>query len=371
MTDDLAAALADADETYRERQAAVEEYGEDALQTVADAYRDLTAVLDRSEDSATGTGDFEEFLEFQGRVATLVEDLPEDVPKREAFEAVSEVLHARHLRGKHFSQARDHLADVEPLVERLERRDEALETYREARLAVIDRREELQSRVDHLESLVAYEDVDWNAPVTDLRDPIEAYNDAVADAVTDFEESAPARDFLDWLGTVARDYPLVDVEAPPGDVVAFLADAAVGAEPLPTVREYAGYSRSKLDHYVADPGRFLAVVGGSETYLAGLSADPFTVDWPPRPADELRFRCDELVAAVGRLDDDAAARCRDVRALTRRDDYERLREAAVARDVLDADERERVASGAARESLAEAEAELARLDDALDAHPER
>jgi len=371
MTDDAVGALTDAADRLREREAAVEEYGEDALRTVAEAHRELTALLDRSEDTATGTGDFEEFIEFQGRVATLVEDLPEDVPKRAAFEAVSETLHARHLRSKHFATARDHLAEVEPLVDCLDARDEARDRYREARREAVERRDEVAERVDCLESLVAYEDVDWDAPVADLREPIETYNDAVAAAYDDFRAEAPARDFLGWVATVARDYPLVGVTEPPADVLAFLDEAAVGAEPLPTLLEYAGYSRSKLDHYVADPGRFLAVVGGSETTLSGLSPDPLTVAWPPRPADELRFRCEELIAAVGRLDDAAAARCREVRALARREDYERLRAAAAARDALDADERERVASGAARESLATARDRLADIEDALAEHPER
>jgi hypothetical protein len=371
MTEDPVAALAAADERYRERQAAVDEVGESALQTVATAHEELTALLDRSEETATGTGEFEAFLEFQGRVATLVEDLPADLPRREAFEDVSEVLHARTLRHKHFARAREHLSAVEPLVERLERRDDALAAYREARRDAVERREEAAARVERLESLVAYADVDWDAPVEVLQRPVAAYNDAVDAAVGSFRSAASARAFLRWVDTVARAYPLAGLDAPPRDVVDYLDRAAVGEEPLPTVLEYADYSRSKLDHYVDDPGRFLAVVGGSETALARDVADALAVAWPPPPAASLRFRCDELVAATGRLAEAPAARCREVRALTRRADYDRLRATAAAEDALDAAARERVASGEAATSLAAARRTLAGLDRALATHPER
>jgi hypothetical protein len=369
---DPVAALADADETYRDRQAAVEAVGEETLRTAADAHDELTRLLDRYEEPATGTGDFEEFIHFQGEVATLVEELPDDLPEREAFEDVSELLHKRQLRAKHFDRARERLGPVADLAARLDRRDEALTAYREARHAVEARRDEVADRVERLAALVEYEDAPLDAPVADLRAPVETYDDAVRDAFTRFRREAPAREVLSWAATVARDYPLVGVGAPPEALLDHVRERPVGTESVPTLLEYADHSRSKLDHYVADPGAFLAAVGGDRTYLERLDAAPLTVGWPPPPADRLRFRGRELVSAVGRFaDEETVARCRAVRALARRDDYDRLRRAAVASTRLSEAERDRVQSGAARADLGDARESLARLEDALDECPER
>ncbi|MFB6142749.1 MAG: hypothetical protein ABEJ30_05340 [Halorientalis sp.] len=372
MSEGPVAALADADERVRERRAAVEEVGEETLRTLAEAHADLTTLLDRYEEPATGTGDFEEFIQFQGAVATLVEDLPDDLSERAAFEEVSELLHKRQLRTTHFDRARGLLAPVADLAARLDRREEALERYREARRAVAARRDELRARVDRLQSLLDYEDVDFDAPVERLRGPVEAYDEAVADAFATFRAEASARVVLSWAETVAADYPLVPVVAPPDELLDYLREHPAREETVPTLVEYADYSRSKLAHYVDDPGRFAATVGGNRTYLARLDADPLTVSFPPPPADRLRYRCEELVSAVGRFDDGAAvAACREVRDLARRDDYDRLRRAAVARDRLDAEERERLQSGAVREDLREVREDLARVRDALREYPER
>jgi len=364
--------LTDAAESLDERQAAVEDVGADRLRTAREARDELTALLDRYEEPATGTGDFEEFIHFQGEVATLVEDLPDDVPEREAFEAVSDILHKRQLRASHFERARERLAPVADLAERLERRDVARERYRSARGDLREVRERLRERVRHLEDLAAHDGLDLDADLSPLREPIDAYDAAVTDAFDDFRREAPAREVVGWAATVAADFPLAGVSAPPDDLREFLRRAGAGEEPLPTVAEYADYSRSKLDHYVADPGRFLAAVGGNRTYLDRLDGTSLTVGWPPPPAAEVRHRAAELVAAVGRFaDDEAVARCRAVREVTRRGDYERLRRVAVVRESLSDADRERVAAGRASEDLERAREALDAVEGALEAHPER
>jgi hypothetical protein len=133
------------------------------------------------------------------------------------------------------------------------------------------------------------------------------------------------------------------------------------------VLEYAGYSRSKLSHYVDDPDEFRRQVARNETYLSRLDATPLTVDWPPPSAAQLRHEAGELVAVVARFaDESVVARARSVRDLTFRDDYDRLRRSAVARDELTEAERDRLASGAVADELARLRDERDRLRAALD-----
>ena len=57
-----------------------------------------------------------------------------------------------------------------------------------------------------------------------------------------------------------------------------------------------------------------------------------------------------------------------MRALARREDYERLRESALARAELAADERERLSSGAVEDELSAAREEKADIEAALEEH---
>ncbi|WP_121820150.1 DUF7118 family protein [Halostella salina] len=368
---DRAAELAEADEAVHEAEAAVVEVGTDAVETVADAHGELTDLLERYEDSATGTGDFKAYVEFQDAVAELVEGLPDDLPNRDAFESALEILDQRRLSEDDFAAAREALAPAAETARLLDERDRAVAEYREARKAAARRKRTVEERIEELERLVELGDADLDAPVERLREPVEAYDDAVREAFREFRSEESAREVLE-LAVAAERYPLVDLDAPPEDLLAYVRESPAGEEPVPTLLDYADYSRSKLDHYVDDAAELKRRVATRETYLERFDAEPFTVGWPPPEADDLWWRSRELISLVSRFAPEAVvAKLREVRALTREDDYERLRTAAVARDQLGPDERERLAEGDVAAELDELRAERDALDEALTEYPDR
>ncbi|MFC7008979.1 DUF7118 family protein [Halalkalicoccus salilacus] len=358
--------LADAHAEYERALEAVEEIGESELRRLASARSELSELFDRYEERATGTGDFRGFIEFQSQVTALVEDLPEDLPRRGAFEEVDSIFDKRRLNGADFERAREALAPVDEAVERFDDRERARERLREARRAAESRIAELDDRIDALEELLALSDVDLDAPVADLRVPIDGYNDAVTEAFTEYLERASAREVVAFLDRTGW-YPLVETPDVPADLRAYIANAEAGTEPIPTLLEYADYSSSKLDHYVEDADALKRAVATRRTALERIDATPFRLEWPPRPAAELRFRLRELRSVISRFaPEETVARLREVRTLTRDPDYERLRRAAEARDRLGQRERERLRSGAIAEDRETAIEEKRRLQEALE-----
>ncbi|WP_254543068.1 DUF7118 family protein [Halomarina pelagica] len=350
-------------------RARVADVGPDRLDAVTGAYRDLVGILDRHEEDATGYGEFDKYIRFQEAVAELFDDLPEDLPAREAFDAADEALQKRTLSGKDFERARDALA---PAAEHAALRDEwrsAREGYRDARRAVLRRKRDAEERVEDLERLRRLGEADPDAPVERLRDPIESYDESVRTAFDRFVEESSAREVLAFVETTAA-YPLVEFERPPDRLREFVADHPVGEEPISTLLSYADYSPSKLGHYVDAPRELKTAVATNRTYLARLDATPLTVGWPPPAARSLRWRASELLPVVARFaDEGTVARLRAVRELARLDDYDRLRESAVARAELTAEERRRLETTDVAAALAEARAERDRLADALEEYP--
>jgi hypothetical protein len=361
----LAAAEADL-ATARER---VDEFGEAELEGLADAYEEFTALLVRYEEPATGDGNFETFIEFQGRVETFVERLPDDLLLREVFEECDEHLQQRRLSESDFEHVREQLEPVADLVERLEERDRAREEYQRARRAVRDRRRELEEEIEALRRLERLGAADLEAPTERLRTPIEVYNERVTDAFAAFRNEAPTREVFAFLEATTA-YPLVAFPALPEDLREYVTTHPPGTEPIPRLLEYADYSRSKLDHYVDDPVALEEGVGSHETYLRRLDADPLRVAWPPPPAGRLGWRCRELTAAVNRFAPPVVEELREVAALPRETDYGRLRESAVAESELTADEHARLERGAVSEDLEAALAERERLTATLEEYPD-
>lgn len=351
-------------ETATER---VEAVGESRLRDLESALGTFTSLLSQYEDSAAGSGNFRAFVEFQERLEQFTADLPADLPERETFEEIDETLQKRRLTDSDFEWARDRLDPVRALVDRLEGRNEAKKRVQALEGQVREAAHEVRERIDRLETVRRLGQADLEAPVADLKAPIEAYNAAVRDAVESFRTEAPARAVVDLCQTAAA-YPLVPVAEPPSDLAEYLQAAAVGAETIPTLLEYADYSRSKLAHYVERPATFSRVVGGNRTYLASMDADPFTVAWPPPAADRLRWRGRELIAVLNRFAPEATvAALRDVLdvARTEPERYARLRRSARARAELSERERERVAEGAVDADLERARERLAALEAAL------
>jgi hypothetical protein len=354
-----------ATEADRAREA-VTDVGETRVAAAADAHDRAVALLDRYEERATGTGDFEAYVEFQSQFLGLVEGLDDDLPGRESFETAAEAMDRRRLRERDFETAREALADAERYRDLLDRREDAAERHRTARHEAREVREAVAERVEALERTLRLGDADLDAPVERVREPVTAYDEAVRAAFDEFYRTASARALFDWVAA-ARSYPLVDLRRPPRAVREYVREYDAGEQPVPDLLEYADYSASKLDHYVDDPGALRARVGAHRTYLERLDADPLTVGWPPPEAERLRWLGEELVAVVGRFaDDDVVAKARTVRDLPRDTEYGRLREAAVARAELDERERERLLSGAVEDDLAALRDARDRLDGALD-----
>jgi len=383
VVDDLRAAA----DRVAAAEAAIDEHGEASVEAAADAYRNATRLLDRYEDSATGTGDFTAYLQFQTEILELVDALPDDTFAADAFQRVSDRLDKRRLNEADFEFAREEIEAAGEAVDMLEEREAAIDAYRAARGDADERLAELREEADRLRDLQRLADVDLDVSTEPLRERVDAYNTAVRAAFERFRETRPARELFDLLGDAA-DRPLVGVDRPPRDLVEYIDSTPAGTEPLAELVEYADYSPSKLEHYVDDPGALRTSVAVHQTYLDRLDAAAFCVTWPPAEAATLRARLDEVAPFVRRLEsafagdaatddatDDAgdaadataieAARRRLAR-FTRRDNYERLREVAVAETELTDDEYDRVASGAVDDDLAAVTDAISEIEAALD-----
>jgi hypothetical protein len=370
--EDSAGSLIEALEAARrERERAekrVAEIGEDSLDTLQSYHDEFTTLLARYEDRASGSGDFQAFVKFQEELEAFTADLPEDLPERETFEEIDDRLQKRRLTESDFEWAYERLEPVEALIDRLAERSEADRLVETTTADISEAIRDTRERIDRLETVRKLGAADLDAPVFELRDPIERYNESVRSAVTEFRRSAPARRVLSVLHT-ARRFPLVPVPEPPEDLHSYLAAEPVGQEPIPTLLEYAEYSRSKLAHYVESPATFARVVGGNRTYLDGIDGEPFTIEWPPPPADRLRYRGRELIAVLSRFaPEETVAAFREVYELARADPerYATLRLTARARNELTAEERSAIAAGTVEDDLAAARDRLETLRDVLD-----
>jgi hypothetical protein len=273
--------------------------------------------------------------------------------------------------GSDFERARSALSPARETAGLLDERRETRETYRDARRRLRDRLRAVEDRIEGREQVREYGTADLDADVDRLREPVERHNEAVRAAFRSLKRAAPAREVLSLVRTTER-YPLVDFRQPPADLWAYVRDSAAGTEPVPTLLEYADHSRSKLAHYVDDPAELKRRVATERTYLTGLDADPLAVAWPPPEAGELRHRGREIVSVVGRFaDDETVAAARRVRRLTVREDYRRLREAAVARSRLTDEDRRKLAAGEVESELADLRERRDALAAALEEHPQR
>ncbi|KZN25115.1 hypothetical protein A4G99_00850 [Haladaptatus sp. R4] len=363
--------LRNADEVCREKNAAIAEYGEAEMNAVADAYHRATHLFDRYESRATGTGDFEAFLEFQGKFGDFVDGLPDDLPAREAFERAETSIDKRRLSERDFEKARNALTPAKEIVALSDERQAARERYRDTRHTVSQRVAELNERIASLERLRELGDADLDAPTGLLREPIDAANDAITEAFSEFTHDATSREMVEFL-TATEHYPLIEFRPPPETLREYLLGRDGGDLTVPELLEYAHYSQSKLDHYVTDPAALKRAIATNETYLDRIDSEPLTIDWPPASANELRWWCEEAIRVADRFaPPETIARLREVEDLTRRDDFERLRTAAEARSELTDDERDKLASGEVEDELARLRDEREKLSDALDTYPSR
>lgn len=364
-------ALDDAYRTLRDVREEIERIGEDDIEAAVDAYRNAQRLLDQYADDATGTGDFASYVQFRGEYSTLVENLPESVPRRDVFEESLETVDKRRLDDGDFERARARLDEVRELVDLIERRETASARYRVARIDARDRLDELDDELAELDHVIELGEADLDAPTDRLREPIERYNEGVREAFREYRSEASAREFLGFVDRT-RHFPLVEFPRPPAELLTYVCESPDGAETLPTLLEYAEYSRSKLVHYADDADALKRKIATQQTYLDRLDAEPLTVGWPPTEANIVRWRTDELRRVIGRFaPEDVVATLREIRRLAADDArFDRLRDAAVAITELDERDRERLDSGAIKHDRDRRRAERERLTERLEELPE-
>ncbi|WP_049969230.1 DUF7118 family protein [Haladaptatus cibarius] len=368
---DLLTDLRNADEACREAESAVSEHGKTRIEAVADAHDRAMKLLSRYEGKATGTGDFKSFVEFQGQFADLVENLPDDLPARESFERAEDISDKRRLSEDDFDRIRQTLEPADEIASSLDERREAKKRYHDVRRSVADRIAELDDKIDDLERLQELGEADLDAPTEELREPIQAADDAISSAFVAFKRDSSARGVMHFL-TATEQYPLVEFDSPPEELRSHLLENKVGEKSIPDLLQLARYSRSKLDHYVSDPAELKRAVSTNETYLDRLDADPLLIGWPPAPANELRWWCEEAIRVADRFAPaEAVARLREVQRLTHDSRFDTLRIAAQARAELTDEERERLARGAVEDKLRQIRERKTELNDALSDYPKR
>lgn len=342
----LATELREARQEHEAVEERIAEYGEQSVRAVDDAVDEALGLLSRYEDSATGTGDFEAYLELQSLFVELVEGLAEDLPEREQFEEANDALDQRTISQSDIEHAREALSVAGEVAALLDEREAAQQRVDNAEHAVKNRLTAIENRLEELDRLRSLSEVDLSAPTEKLTDPIARYDDAVREAFRDYRSTAPARELLTFVRKT-RHFPLVAFEQPPDELVEYVERHPAGEESLSTLLNYADFSQSKLDHYVEDTTAFRTTVPVHRTYLDRLGPEPLMVGSPPPDAAELRHLSSELVSVVGRFaDEETVALARELGSLARRDDYERLREAAVAENELSAAQREALRTGA-------------------------
>ncbi|WP_256402294.1 DUF7118 family protein [Halorubrum salinum] len=361
---EAAATLRERYDELRRIESRIDDLGRERVEAAADAYRRAHRVLDQYEEDAVGTGDFGSYVQFRGEFADAV-DVGDGALAADAFDAADGAVDKKRLSEGDFDAARDALDPAGEYVDLLDAYDDAVDAYRIARKEAKAAKKDLDSRLDELRSVAEMADADLDVDVDRLREPIEAYNEAVREAFASFYASASAREVFAFLER-ADGTPFVDVDVPPTDLADYVADYEAGEEPLPTLVEYADYSNSKLDHYVDDPGALRTAVAVHRTYIERLDGEPLTLDWPPAGGDELGYEIDELIPLVSRVaDDETVATLRSVRELAREDDYERLRRAAEVRDALDDAEVALIERGVVDERVKEAERTRSIVEDVL------
>lgn len=357
--------LIDAYESHESARESVEEIGETELRRLERARKRVAELFSRYETRATGTGDFRGFIEFQSQFDDLVSSLPDDLTHRETFESVEDIFDKRRLNEGDFERARERIEPIDTEIERLDERESARERLREARLAVETRIEDRKERIAEYDRLLALSDIDFDAPVGDLRIPIDGYNNSVEAAFSEYLSTTSAREVVSFFDRTGW-FPLVETPEIPADVRAYIESAEAGREPLPKLLEYADYSRSKLDHYVEDADALKRAIATQRTAIERIDTRAFTLEWPPRSAAELRFRLRELRRVIDRFaPEETIAHLREVETLSRDPEYERLRRAAETREILGEQERKRLKNGAIEKDRTQAIEEKERLEAAL------
>ena len=352
-----------AQSTVRDR---IDEVGREALSAIISARDDMRSLLSKYRDRAVGTESFGAFVQFRAELQQLVDGLPADLPERSTFEDIAERFEKSRLHASDFEWATEQLDRLDRFEALLEEERAAADRVSRARRAVREERDRLADRLDRLAELRTFEDLDLDAPVDSLRDPIDRYNELVQRDYRTFRREVPASEFAEFLRTAER-YPLVSARSLPEDVGEYIDSTPAGENTIEELLEYSTFSPSKLHHYVDDPTALKRSIATQRTAIDRHDVSPFLIEWPPPRAAILRWRLRELRPVVDRFaGEETIVALREVRSLlqdTAR--YRRLRQVAVANEELSASERDLLESGNLEAETRRVRASLDRLDEAL------
>lgn len=370
MTDETDALLERYEQLQHEAQTAADGLGdlsESTAQDLASAYREAVSLLEDYRERATGTGDFGGYMEFRTKFTDFVEELDEGLPHREAFEEARDHIDRRRLSDRNFDDARRALEPVAAIVDTLEELESIRDELADVRSSIVAKRRSLIDRRDHLRDLSDVQAGALDAPIEALSSPIERYNDGIEADYRQYIKETPTREVLAAYKRLSY-FALLDIEAPPSELAAFLEDHPAGEESISTIREYLTFSRSKLSHYVDDPGHFVGEVGPHSGYLESLSPQPYTIEWPPPPRSTLQWKLRELTQAVDRFATESTMEAlRELQSLCRDEErYRHLRSGARLQQELDADERQLVLDGAVQDQLEAVEDAIEAVDAILE-----
>lgn len=368
-TDTLLEQLRSAEQRVQEIDASLAPHKPDDVAELETQLREFDRILDTYEDRATGSGDFGGYVSFRATIDNFVETLPDDVPERAAFESMQDAVDKRRLSKRDFEAARNALEPARELVALLEQRREATDAVESAREAIGEHIETIEAEIAECERLLSLATLDFDAPVEQLNEPFQTYNEAVASDFSTYLRSVPALDVLE-LFSLGHQYPLLDIPEPSDPLIEYVRSTLPSAT-IHEVLEYAGYSSSKLAHFVDDPQAFRAAVAPEQTYLERLSAAPFQLAWPPEPADHLTWKLQELQSLVNRFASESTiSALREVEAVIRdRERFEDLRAVAQAIETTTPEDRARIVSGSVADELESYRSQRDRLESALaDAH---
>lgn len=319
-------------ETLEDAHAEITSVGVETARSTREYYDRFAALVDRYREEATGTGEFESYVAFQEKMVDLLDRIdPETVYRAEDFEHAIDRFERRIIREKDFRRAERDLSAVRELVETIETAEELQAELEDERGRLESRRRELRSRLRTLEREIQDADRIEDVDPSELVSTIEAYNACVEDEFTEFLHSAPAIEVA-GLGQKAADLPLVDVAPPDPAAVELLQSMDLGRETVPTLLEYAGYSDSKLAHYVDDPVEFRRTL--PRAWFETLSADDFSVSMDESGA-VMRYKLPELIRIVGEFaDEECVGRLRKLHTLAETGEYDPMRRAhRVANDL--------------------------------------
>ncbi|MFB6254053.1 MAG: hypothetical protein ABEI06_05540 [Halobacteriaceae archaeon] len=371
MTENIQQELEQTAEEYVDTREEIQGIGKDTLSQLQDAYSQITSLLDQYEETATGSGDFESYIEFRTEITEYVENLPESFPEHETFEEIAEIFDQRRLSTRDFKKARRLLSPIEDQVAKLDRFQDKKQEYKNVRGTAITRLREIEDQIEELEYIKTLGEADLEAPIEKLQDPIETYNDNVQADFDEFIRTTRAEDVISFLETTQA-YPLIDFQEPPPELVEYLTTKPAGEETIPQLLEYASYSLSKLDHYIEDPAALHQHVGNHEVYLNRLDADPLQIAWPPPKHTRLQWQIKEIQAALNRFaTNETIASLHTIKnKLQDPEQYSHLRQAAIAIDELTAKHRQQLRNDEISDKLDELQVEKNQLQTLLDEYPD-